>query len=89
MSESEPEGEVPGTIRVRVRQGKDDWIGIAYSSQPCNPDTIRQYRRVETCVWNKRNDWYTTACGVKGIRRNDVHKFCGFCGGKLEVGSDG
>lgn len=35
----------PGRIRVIVRPGKDDWIGVAYSSLVETNDVVREYVR--------------------------------------------
>lgn len=37
----------PERIKVIVRPGKDDWIGVAYSSSAEPNDTIREYRLVK------------------------------------------
>jgi hypothetical protein len=37
----------PERIRVIVRPGKDDWIGVAYSSSVEPNDVIREYVRAE------------------------------------------
>lgn len=59
QSRPSAEDKPPARVRVCVRQGKDDWIGVAYTSQPCNPDTIREYvaadpirRALEACERN-------------------------------------
>ena len=36
-------GEAPERIRVNIRHGKDDWIGIAYSSKATDPSKIYEY----------------------------------------------
>jgi hypothetical protein len=44
-----PEGaqEPPERIRVCVRAGKSDWIGIAYAPNASQPDTIVEYVRAD------------------------------------------
>lgn len=37
------EARKPERIRVCVRHGKDDWIGIAYSANAGDPDVIHEY----------------------------------------------
>lgn len=37
---------VPERIRVCVRTGKDDWIGVAYSPDAGDPSVIHEYVRV-------------------------------------------
>lgn len=42
---SDKDSVAPERIRVIVRRGKDDWIGIAYSANAPNSDKIHEYIR--------------------------------------------
>lgn len=46
-TEKHREAREPERIRVCVRHGKDDWIGIAYSTNAGDPDAIHEYVSAE------------------------------------------
>ena len=46
MSE-EGRAEAPERIRVCIRAGKADWIGVAYADETADPDAIHEYVRAQ------------------------------------------
>lgn len=92
LVESEPKGEVPGTIRY----GLCSRHGFVETSHRCaiyDGQASIEYRRVETCRWVPRGDitalYYETGCGNRGETSRYEQKWCGFCGNKLRVSKDG
>lgn len=39
--------EAPERIRVCIRAGKADWIGVAYADETADPDAIHEYIRAQ------------------------------------------
>lgn len=80
------EPEVPDVIWVTRFEIEASTI----TTEQTWPDQ-HQYRRVETCRWARLNSsgpvsWKTECGNFSQHNREENQNFCGFCGGKLEVG---
>lgn len=48
-------GEAPKQIRVCIRAGKEDWIGVAYAAETSDPSKIHEYIREDLAVATRKN----------------------------------